>query len=741
MICWLIGLAAVTMLSVTAGGTLRDAITVPDSSSANALARLEQHFPDATAAQAHVVANWGSAPVDSAAVDQTLTLIRQLPTVLRAELMTAPDRHTELITVTYTIALPQIAAADATAALTAAAEPLINSGASTAVGGEIPESVQGPNGIGEAAGVLVAVVVLLLAFGSIVAAGLPLLLAGAGLGVGLCLITLLAAVVDVSTVSPTLASMIGLGVGIDYGLFMIAAQRRNLAAGMSPVTAAGQTTATAGRAVISAGGCVLIGITGLAFCGIAGFAWMGVSAALVIAVTVLAAVTLLPALLGLAGKRIFGRRVRRSGLIQVDTFYSRAAERSTAAVVRRPAASLLVGVIALLALAAPALAMRLGQNDAGSESTGNPTRQAYDMVSAAFGPGTNGPIVVVSDRAADVPAALLASSLEGVAAVSAARVSPDGAVSVRILTAEFGPQDPRTAALIDQLHRILPAGADITGPTASVADLTEVLGDRLWVVIGAVLLATFLLLLVVLRSVLLPLKAVLANLFSVAACYGVMTLAFQTDWGSALMGLHQPVPIPAWAPVVLFAILFGLSMDYELFMVTSIVEQRALLADPRRQIVVGMAATTRIVVCAAAIMIAVAAGFAVDPGVMIKIIGVGLASAILIDVTLVRLLVVPATMALFGAANWWFPSRRSRPTARTPRSDPAPQGNAGSSQHTAGGPVGTAHHRGQVTARRRAPAAGHEARQRLIKDEMRGESSQNVPTGREDVLPAGGGLP
>lgn len=455
---WLLVLTAVSVLSGLAGGSLRDDMTAPGSSSQTAMGQLRQHFPDAALAQAQVIAHWESGPVDTSVVDATAAQIRALPLVAGAEVRLAGDGRTVVIDISYRRELPDLDANQVTEALTVAASPLTDTGARMAVGGQVPESIQGPNGAAEAVGVVIALVVLLLGFASVLAAGMPLVIAGAGLGVGLGLIGLLSAVADISTVSPTLGSMIGLGVGIDYALFIIAAQRRHLAAGLDPVSAAGESVATAGHAVISAGGCVLIGIAGLAFCGVPGFAWMGIAAGLVIAATAAAAITLLPALLGLSGVRVFSRRARRRGPLPADSFYSRRAERWTAAVVRRPVASLLLGLVALLALAVPALGMRLGQNDAGGEAASTPTRQAYDMLAAGFGPGTNGPLTVVTDRAAITPpadAALAAriAAMPDVAVLSAPIISPDDAIAVRTLTPATGPQDTRTSDLIQALHR------------------------------------------------------------------------------------------------------------------------------------------------------------------------------------------------------------------------------------------------------------------------------------------------
>jgi RND superfamily putative drug exporter len=342
-------------------------------------------------------------------------------------------------------------------------------------------------------------------------------------------------------------------------------------------------------------------------------------------------------------------------------------------VVRRPLAWLIVAVVALLALAAPALNMRLGQNDAGSERPSNPTRQAYDQVAQGFGPGMNGPLVIVVDRhtLSDGDVATLRDRIgatAGVGSISPVAVSPDGTIAVLQAVPTTGPQSVQTHALVRRLQADLPAGADLTGPTAAMVDMTGVLAGRLWLVIGAVLLATSVLLVFVFRSLVLPLKAVLTNLLSVAAAYGIMTLAFQTQWGARLLGLSDPVPIPAWAPMVLFAILFGLSMDYEVFMLSRVRERYEQTGNTLEAVAVGLGDTARIITSAGAVMVAVALGFALDPSVMVKIIGVGLASAILVDVTVARLVLVPAAMALLGDRNWYLP----RWLGRSPSSVPQP---------------------------------------------------------------------
>jgi putative drug exporter of the RND superfamily len=657
---WLAAIAMLAGLAAAIGGGYRDDDAAPGSSSARANAQIEAGFPQQAGAEAHVVARWPG-HVDRAAVAAAGIRLRVLPGVREVQDRTSADGRTAMLVVRYRAKLTDLNYKKATGELTAAAAPLRQAGARIGVGGEVPEAIQGPSGTAEAVGVAAALVILLLAFGSVLAAGLPLLMAAAGLGAGLSLIGLLAAVTSVNSVSPTLGSMIGLGVGIDYALFIVAKYRDRMAAGSPPVVAAAEATATAGRSVAVAGTCVLIGITGLAFSGMPSFATMGVAAALVIVCTVTAAITLLPALLRLMGQRVFGRRARRAAQLPGTSFRSARAGRLAHAVIRRPGRSLAIGALLLIALTVPAASMRLGQNDPGSESPANPTRQAYDLVAQAFGPGANGPLEVVVNRDA-VPAAALTTlagrlaAMPGVAEVSAPALSPDGRTAVLQVIPATGPQQPQTRDLVDRLHHgVLPAGADLTGPTAVMADMTATLSGHLWRVMLAVLAATFALMVIVFRSVVLPAKAVITNLLSVAACYGVMTLAFQTQAGAWLLGLPGPVPIAAWAPIVLFAILFGLSMDYEVFMLSRVQDSYQRTGDPRGAVADGLTATARIITAAAAIMIAVAAGFAFDPSVMVKIIGVGMASAILVDVTIGRLLLVPAAMALLGARNWYLP--------------------------------------------------------------------------------------
>ncbi|MGI8994382.1 MAG: MMPL family transporter [Nocardioidaceae bacterium] len=673
---WLTIMLAATAMSVAVGGTYRDEMSAPGTSSAHATDRLRTSFPAAANAQAHVVAHWDDPPPSSGPVLSSVVAdLRALPQVAAVDTRHNPDGTTVMVAVTYDRELPDLDAPAITAQLTSSVAALEHSGADVGVGGPLPESIQGPNVGAEAVGVVVAALVLVLAFGSVLAAGPPLLIAGASLGVGLALIAVLARFTELTSVAPTLGAMIGLGVGIDYALLVVTRHQEAVRAGVAPVDAAAHTVATAGGSVLMAAVCVLFGLSGLAFSGVPGFAWMGVAAALVVAVTAAAAITLLPALLGLIGRRVLSRRARRStttfGQLTARTRWT---GRVIGVVLRRPVYALLASLVVLLALAAPALSMRLGQSDAGSEPTSSPTRLAYDLMADSFGPGANGPLLVVADTSGQTSSALAAlteslRALPGVARVGSPVTSENGKTSVFAVTPTTGPQEAATADLVHQLNtEVLPAGTNLTGPTAAALDTSDVLAAHLWQVIFAVLAATFVLLVLVFRSLVLPIKAVLANLLSVGASYGVLTLAFQTHLGAALIGLSEPVPIAAWAPIVLFAILFGLSMDYEVFMLSAVHEQHLAGASSRDSLVRGMASTSRTIICAAAIMVAVALGFALDPSVVVKIIGVGLASAIIVDVTLVRMILVPAAMTLMGQANWWLPAwlERRLPTPTDP---------------------------------------------------------------------------
>ncbi len=521
---------------------------------------------------------------------------------------------------------------------------------------------QSPAGIGEMVGLLAAAAILFLAFGSIVATALPIGMAIFGLAVSVSSMTLLAHLVDVPNWAPVLGSMVGLGVGIDYALFVVTRHRGYLAAGLPVEESAGRALATAGRPVVFAGGIVVVSVLGLAVAGVPFMTAGGIALALVMATMVIASVTLLPALLGLSG-----RAINRFGLGRRGTSSGAGWSRWVQHVTRHAWAYVVSVTVLLLALAAPALALRPGIPDDGALPTNRTERQAYDLVAQGFGPGSNGPLVVAVDVAGDpaVVGVLLDAMRadRGIAAVAAPSVNAAAGVASMVAFPATGPQDAATHDTVDRLRtevipRALagsPAHAYIGGQMVHFADVGARVNDRLPFFVGAVLALSFLLLMLVFRSVLVPLKAVVLNLLSIGASYGVMVMVFQWGWGADLIGLTSTVPIVSFIPMFMFAILFGLSMDYEVFLLSRVREEYLDCGDNEASVVRGIAGTGRVITSAALIMIAVFLAFVTGPDAATKMFGLGLATAIFVDATLVRMVLVPATMKLLGDANWWLP--------------------------------------------------------------------------------------
>ncbi len=658
---WFIAVLAVLGLAGTVGGPLNDDYTIPGTDSQQAYDLLLERFPEVAGADARVVVHAEEGGLDPAALGAAERRLARMASVgVVSPAVLAPSGDTAVISVQYDVPVTEFSGDEGVVALERASGGLVDAGYQVAYGGQVPENVQAPGGTAELVGIGAAVLILLLAFGSVVAAGLPIGIALVGLGVGSGGIALLAATLDVSTVAPTLASMIGIGVGVDYALFVVTRHRDALSRGLSVPDAAAEANATAGMSVVFAGGTVLLALSGLQFTGVPNFTSMGYATGIVVLVIVVAAVTLLPALLGLAGLRVYSRRSRRSGHLESAASHSAAAARLAHTVGRRPVAWLVGSSVLLLALAAPAMGLKIGNSDAGNEPEDTTIRQAYDLVEQAFGPGANGPLLVAVDVAgvgADEVARLHDSlaATGGVAAVSPATFSADGSAATLTVTPTTGPQDDATIELISGLRQTVPDGVHIGGFTATMVDFSDVLADHLWLVVAVVLSTSFLLMVLAFRSIVVPVKAALVNLLSVGAAYGVITVLFQTERGADLLGLPGPVPIAAFVPVLMFAILFGLSMDYEVFLLSRVREEYLRTGDSRASVVAGLSSTARVISSAAAIMVAVFLGFALDPAVVIKMMGIGLATAIAVDATVVRLVLVPATMALLGDLNWYLP--------------------------------------------------------------------------------------
>ena len=553
-----------------------------------------------------------------------------------------------------------------------AAEANDGGGLEIKLGGEPIYTAQestSPEGIGFAAAALV----LLIAFGSLVAAGLPLAIALIGLGISSGgLIVLLANFIDVPNWTTAVTGLIGIGVGIDYALLVLTRFRTSLKAGNDRHDAVVEAVTTAGRSVLIAGSTVVIAVLGLFLTGLPYMYGVAISASLAVLVVMLAAISLLPALLSYLGPRVDRLRIPFLGrrLDHVEEDGNSPAARWSHAVQKRPWTAAILAAAILLALAAPALGMRLGFPDAGNDPPETMTRQAYDLMTEGFGPGTNGPLVIAAEMPgpsgkADVESLVTRLREEqGVAYVPPPRYNSENTAAIITVIPSTSPQDEATSELVSHLRgTVIPetlGSSEVTalvgGVNAALEDQSEYITGRMpWFIAGVVGLS-FLLLLMAFHSPLISLKAGIMNLLSVSAAYGVMTLVSKGGAVGQLIGIDHEVPIAPFMPVMMFAILFGLSMDYEVFLISRIREEYLKDRDTRRAVADGLAKTARVITAAAAIMVVVFLAFVASPEVFLKLFGIGLASAIFLDATLVRMVLVPAVMQLLGPRNWWIPA-------------------------------------------------------------------------------------
>ena len=507
----------------------------------------------------------------------------------------------------------------------------------------------------ELMGLLAAAFVLLIAFGSVVAAGLPLLVAIFGLGISATLIGIVALVVDTPDFAPAVAGLIGIGVGIDYALLILTRFRSALLQGADERHALREAVSTAGRSVIVAGGTVVISMLGLAFMGVSFLYGVAISASLAVLVVVLASITLLPALLAIAGRRV--DRLRIPGLGRsLRTGGGTLATRWSRVVQRRAGVAAIAGATVLILLTLPVLGLRYGFPDEGNDPDGSQTRTAYELVSRGFGPGSTGPLLVASERTSELQA--LAGRIrgeEGVSFVSPIRTSPDGEAALFSVMPTTSPQDAETSDLVHRLRDLAGPGVHVGGLTAAFVDQSDYVAGRIPLFIAGVVLLSFLLLLLAFRAPLIALKAGVMNLFSVGAAYGVVALAAEGGWFGSLLGVDTDTPVPPFIPVMMFAVLFGLSMDYEVFLLSRVREEYRRTGQTSTAVADGLAKTARVITAAAAIMVVVFLAFVFSTEVFLKLMGVGMATAILVDATVVRMVLVPAVMQLMGRANWWIP--------------------------------------------------------------------------------------
>ncbi|MDT4892425.1 MAG: putative drug exporter of the superfamily [Pseudonocardiales bacterium] len=699
IIGWLVVLGIVLAARDAFGGKFVNDYTVPGSQSSVGLALLRADFPAQGGYAGQIVfhAESGTVAAQTGAVNSAMENVAMLPHVINAvspfavpgSPQVAKNGTTAYGTASWNVVPASLDRAYLTQLDTAVA-PARAAGLQVEYGagaGQIGQKTDDKKS--EIIGLSCALLFLLLMFGSIVAAVLPLISAVFSVLAGLSVVGLLAAALTFPTAAPTVATLLGLGVAVDYGLFLAARHREQLDHGVGVVTSAGRSTATSGAAIIVAGATVVVAILGLYVADVPFVGAMGLASAVVVAVTMLAALTLMPAFMGVAGTNVRAikdlRAAKRattgaddeaaaSSVAALAAAADEAHERSAFArwgrkVSDRPAPWAVLAACVLALLAIPFFSLRLGQLDAGTNPTSESIRRAYDLVANGFGPGSNGPLTVVvalptSNSAQDNQALLTTAQTTlgktpDVAGVGAPSLNSGGTTAVMTVVPATSPQDAATTHLVNQLRTTVlptvPARTYVVGATASYVDFTAKISQRMpWLILVVVALA-FILLTVAFRSIVIATKAAILNLLSVGAAYGVIVAIFQWGWGSSFVGIHEKLPIPAFVPMLMFAIVFGLSMDYEVFLLSRVHEAWAKTGDAHRSVAIGIGSTARVITTAAAIMVVVFTSFVLDPDPTVKMLAVGMAAAVLIDASIIRMILVPAVMSMLGEHAWWIP--------------------------------------------------------------------------------------
>lgn len=692
-LAWLIILGGLLGASHAFGGQYVNNYNVPGTESDNGLNRLNDTFPTQGGYAGQIVfhARHGTVADQKTAIDQATTNVSKLPDVIKA-VSPFSSSGAGAVSKSGTIAYSSVSwnvnpySLDTTYLdrLNTAVAPARKAGLQVEYGagaGQIGQTSS--DRTSELIGLACALVLLLFMFGSLIAAAIPLISAVFSVGAGLSLLGLLAAAMTFPTTAPTVATLLGLGVAIDYGLFLVARHREQLDTGMGVVESAGRSEATSGVAIVVAGTTVVISILGLFISGVAFVGALGLAAAIVVAITMAAALTLVPAFLGAVKEnaRALTARVRahRAG----ESVQSQAKETAEATqqrhensgfarwgrrVSQRPLPWAILSVAVLAVLAIPLFSITLGQPDNGTNPTSDSDRRAYDLMTEGFGVGSNGPLAVVvalPKQSSSADSTLLStmqknvSSTPGVASVSPAAVNSAGTTAVFNVIPTTRPQAPQTTALVNTLRdSVLPKShvtTYVTGTTAGSVDFTNRIDGRLIWLILAVIAIAFVLLTAAFQSIVIAIKAAVLNLLSIGASYGVIVAIFEWGWGKSLIGLHTTLPIPAYVPMLVFAIVFGLSMDYEVFLLSRVHEAWLQTRDPHRAVAIGIGSTARVITTAAAIMITVFTSFVLNSNPTVKMLAIGMAFAVLIDASLVRMVLVPAIMTLLGAWAWWMP--------------------------------------------------------------------------------------
>jgi putative drug exporter of the RND superfamily len=680
---WLLALVGSFALSEAAGTRFSTKFQLPNTQSAQALSLLEHDFPAASGSSDQIVIYAPSGTLRGGALGARATkMLDQVARLPHVRSVTSPfsaggagqvskDGQVAFATVTFDAQSQDLPTTAVTRVIDTAQESG-NAHLQVALSGpDIEQAEAQGSSSSTGAGIVLALVVLVLAFGALFAAFLPLITALIAIGIGYALTGLLSHVFSVASFATILGILIGLGVGVDYALFIVTRHRNALKAGHNVEESTVNAVNTAGRAVFFAGITVCIALLGQFALGLSFLYGVAVSASLTVVLTMAASLTLLPSLLGFVGVRVLSRRqraqLRATGPVDevVTGFWYRWARM----IERRPKLPALLALATVVVISLPTLSLHLGLDDAGSDPPGTTTLQAYNLLAKGFGPGFSGPLQLVAelpssaDKGAFVAVLGTLSHQPGVVSVSPAVLSPSGKVAIANLYPSTTPQSVKTSALVARLRDdVIPkaeAGTGITvlvgGATAIQTDFAHVLSSKLIFFLAVVVLLGFLLLMAVFRSLLVPLVASIMNFLSVGAALGIMNVVFEWGWGHSLFRISSEAPVEVFVPVLLISILFGLSMDYEVFLVSRIREEWVVKRDNNAAVTLGQAATGRVITAAASIMILIFASFALGDSVIIKQFGIGLAGAIFIDAFIVRTVLVPSLMHVFGRANWWLP--------------------------------------------------------------------------------------
>ncbi|WP_189130625.1 MMPL family transporter [Wenjunlia tyrosinilytica] len=684
ILLWLLAFVLLGASSGALGDKYANVFDLKDTDSSKALRLMEDAFPDASGEQDTVVWRVDKGSVRDTAVQQKMTAtLKNVEKVADVGEIASPytkagapqiskDGRTAYARVTFTKMGNELEK-EQMQDLVDTARAAAGDGLKVEVGGNAVQlAEEPPQHLSEMVGIAAAAIVLFLAFGSLFGMLLPIVTAIFGVGMGVSSIVLLSHAMDVADVSPLLASLVGLGVGIDYALFIVTRHRKGILRGRTPEDSAVQAVNTSGRAVLFAGGTVCIALLGMFAMDLTFLNGVAIAAALTVVLTVAASVTLLPAMLGVLGVRVLSRRQRRklaaNGPESEEA--TGAAARWSTFVQRHPRVLAAAAVVVMLALAVPTLSLRLGSSDQGNNPSSTTTRKAYDLLGSGFGPGFNGPLQVVAEVPnADARAALdklvtEVTKTEGVAQVVPVPLPPGAKTAIVNVVPTTDPQSEKTSKLVDRLRDdVIPAAqkgtslqAHVGGQTAIFKDFATTLMGKLPLFIGIIVALGFVLLLIAFRSLLVPLTAAAMNLIAAAASFGVLVAIFQWGWGAELLGAGREGPIEAFLPVIMLSLLFGLSMDYQVFLVSRMHEEWVHTRDNVRAVRVGLAETTRVINCAAVIMICVFGAFLLSGQRVMAMFGVGLAGAVALDAFILRTVLVPSLMHMFGKSNWWLPT-------------------------------------------------------------------------------------